>query len=91
MRSFTVLAVVTFIAVGAIVVAVMSAAPIAAQMPVPAAVQAWEYRSVHFGYPSLEGDKLKAVNDLGAEGWELVSAIQADKDNYAYLFFKRPK
>jgi hypothetical protein len=91
MRSFIVFEVVTLIAASVVFLALMPAEPIAAQSPALAAVQAWEYRSLQFAYPGLEGDKLKAVNDLGAEGWELVTAIQTDMNNYGYLYFKRPK
>jgi hypothetical protein len=54
----------------------------------------WEYRrlDVEIGEVSSE-DFEKQLNDLGAEGWELVSTIQHERHGYSrevHLVFKRP-
>jgi hypothetical protein len=44
----------------------------------------WEYKSIHQSSVYAKDNKL---NELGAEGWELVSVIH----NYHYTYvFKRP-
>jgi hypothetical protein len=64
-------------------------------------MQKWEYIFVivnhdnnflMYGGGSLApGPAVTALCDLGAEGWELVSAVPCDNQGSAcYLYFKRP-
>lgn len=62
----------------------------------------WEYRlyvqssavlpRVSAGTPigALMGDLYVLANDLGSDGWELVSAVGVDRDRVLFTF-KRPK
>lgn len=55
--------------------------------------QRWEYRSLR---PPREGtkqearDPTEALNELGAEGWELVTTVEYDGGGTKYLVLKRP-
>ena len=54
----------------------------------------WEYETVR---PERDATKKEAVvpkaslNELGAEGWELVETITYEGGGTKYLVFKRPK
>jgi hypothetical protein len=47
----------------------------------------WEYCWLNIGH--IWGGHQKAMNDLGEDGWELVSVFGFESCPYAY--FKRPK
>lgn len=49
---------------------------------------AWEYKSVWAGQQGFRGDE--TLNELGAQGWELVSATTTESHGHSYTF-KRPK
>lgn len=54
----------------------------------------WEYRTVR---PPREAtmkeatDPTEQLNDLGADGWELVTTIEYTGGGTKYLVFKRPR
>lgn len=48
----------------------------------------WEYTWIRLHYTEIK-DKWVRVNEKGAQGWELVSAVELE--GYLFLFFKRPK
>jgi len=55
---------------------------------------AWEYETLR---PARDATKKEAVdpkarlNELGAEGWELVETISYEGGGTKYLVFKRPR
>ena len=53
-------------------------------------MSAWEYKRVL--YKDVKPDMTeKALNKLGAEGWELVLSTAWGGRSKGYAFFKRPK
>jgi hypothetical protein len=54
----------------------------------------WEYETLR---PERDSTKKEAIdpkaalNELGAEGWELVETIAYEKGGTKFLVFKRPK
>jgi hypothetical protein len=50
----------------------------------------WEYKAYLFGNPYVDDRALKEINELGAEGWELVGVSELLGEG-RYGFFKRPK
>jgi len=48
----------------------------------------WEYVRIQFDSNKIK-DSDAAVDELGREGWELVSAVFTN--TYLHLWFKRPK
>ena len=48
----------------------------------------WEYKTYESSYPDPEFK----LNELGREGWELVSAIPSHSERLAsyFFYFKRP-
>jgi hypothetical protein len=87
---------------GAILLATRSTA--APAPPLPPGVKAWEYKLlsdfqlVQAGVPP--GGKARqpandglndGLNNLGAEGWELVTVIENPNGGAAKYYFKRPK
>ena len=64
-----------------------------AEDKVPAlAVTKWEYKTAKVPVPGNEPDKIieKALNNLGADGWELVCET-ADAAGWKTFILKRPK
>ena len=64
----------------------------------------WEYKTVKLSVSGFDydgrtvekvfGDIENALNEVGQDGWELVSTIETDKSGYIRLvlaLFKRPK
>ena len=84
--------VVTAIAISAVVVT--SCGNAQAQGSVSAKAERWEYKILEVRYSSSDrAESESALNSLGAEGWELVSAGSPATGNgsssYFYGFFKR--
>ena len=50
--------------------------------------QTWEYR-VTYDDPAKVSDQMEQLDQLGAEGWELVSATHWNQ--WMYFYLKRPK
>jgi len=60
------------------------------------AIQKWEYRLVTFNFGSSDPvvgtpgrNVLEFLNELGGEGWELVSTVPSGSYTFT-LYFKRP-
>ena len=60
----------------------------------------WEYRTIKVATTGLSGGRLdeealdRVLNDLGAQGWELVTAVNTARDfgstRHVVAIFKRP-
>ncbi|HEX3559178.1 MAG TPA: DUF4177 domain-containing protein [Pyrinomonadaceae bacterium] len=50
---------------------------------------AWEYKVVSFSNQSVDRESLNTLNELGAQGWELVGVSEVG--GIPTSFFKRPK
>ena len=54
----------------------------------------WEYKTEYINEYSLTEKQEKTLNDLGKEGWEMISLIKSSggptNRSYFQAFFKRP-
>jgi hypothetical protein len=50
---------------------------------------AWEYKTVSFSNPYVDKESLNTLNELGAQGWELVGVSEVG--GIPNCFLKRPK
>ncbi|MFC4992721.1 hypothetical protein [Rubritalea tangerina] len=55
----------------------------------------WEYKAVHVPYSSGNDREAEAItaraNEMGADGWNLVSSVKSHSSSQLLLLFKRPK
>lgn len=49
----------------------------------------WEYFIARTGYGQY--DDIRRLNEMGEDGWELVSVIEHPSSSFTEFFFKRPK
>lgn len=58
-------------------------------------MKAWEYKQVAIEITEvIQGRTEGLLNELGVDGWELVSAVQREKAGHShdvYFFFKRER
>jgi hypothetical protein len=52
-------------------------------------MQKWEYLFIKFENEAAVSAMLRKANEVGAQGWELVSTT-SDKHPIVFLVFKRP-